>query len=131
MGVHEEFPPSWFVGLDANTLITADKYNSAVNKYKAKCGNSLEVWETSGWMRAQDPYGWFQWYCRFFLGRRTVDDQRQVDRWVQAIGEKGRWRTFLVGHCVKAGKTWNDPTVSPVTRQTLLHWGYQLTKADY
>jgi hypothetical protein len=29
-----------------------------------QCGASLEEWEKSGWMREQDPYGWFQWYCR-------------------------------------------------------------------
>ena len=41
-------------------------YNKDVNKYKVKCGASLETWEKSGWIREQDPYGWFQWYCRFY-----------------------------------------------------------------
>eukprot|EP00747_Dinoflagellata_sp_TGD_P186393 gnl/TRDRNA2_/TRDRNA2_43394_c0_seq1.p1 gnl/TRDRNA2_/TRDRNA2_43394_c0~~gnl/TRDRNA2_/TRDRNA2_43394_c0_seq1.p1 ORF type:complete len:289 (+),score=36.38 gnl/TRDRNA2_/TRDRNA2_43394_c0_seq1:1-867(+) len=129
--VHEEFPPSWFSGVDVASLITSSRYNAAVNLYGVTCGNSLEFWQQKGWMRAQDPYGWFQWYCRFFLGRRTADDERQVGRWVSAIGEKGRWRTFLVGQCIRAGKVWDDPTASPVTRQTLLHWGYRMTKADF
>eukprot|EP00929_Paragymnodinium_shiwhaense_P100785 TRINITY_DN63370_c0_g1_i2.p2 TRINITY_DN63370_c0_g1~~TRINITY_DN63370_c0_g1_i2.p2 ORF type:complete len:135 (-),score=12.07 TRINITY_DN63370_c0_g1_i2:529-933(-) len=82
-------------------------------------------------MRRQDPYGWFQWYCRFYLGRRTDDDARQIERWVGAIGANGRWRTFLVGACVKAGCNYKDPKGSPVTRQTLLHWAYEITKADW
>merc|ERR1712151_719570 len=98
---------------------------------KVKSGNDLAFWEKKGWMRTQDPYGWFQWHCRFYLGRRTLDDRRQVGRWVAAIGPTGRWRTFLIGACVKSGRSWNDPSASPVTRQTLLHWGYELTKSDW
>ena len=41
-------------------------YDEKLNKYKAKCGGSLQMWEESGWINAQDPYGWFQWYCRFY-----------------------------------------------------------------
>eukprot|EP00927_Polykrikos_kofoidii_P051230 TRINITY_DN45016_c0_g1_i1.p1 TRINITY_DN45016_c0_g1~~TRINITY_DN45016_c0_g1_i1.p1 ORF type:complete len:275 (+),score=15.87 TRINITY_DN45016_c0_g1_i1:41-865(+) len=126
--VHEEFPPSWFRGVDVATKLTSEKYCESVNLYGVKSGNSLDVWETQGWIRAQDPYGWFQWYCRFFLGRRTEDDERQISRWMLAIGEKGRWRTYLVGQCLKLGKAWDDPTASPVTRQTLLHWGFKMTK---
>jgi hypothetical protein len=57
---------------------TSSTYSVAVNKYKAKSGQALEAWESSGWIRAQDPRGWFQWYCRFYLGRRSDDDVRQV-----------------------------------------------------
>jgi hypothetical protein len=96
-----------------------------------KSGNNLDFWEGKGWMRKQGPYGWFQWYCRFYLGRRSEDDDRQISRWVGAIGPKGRWRTFLVGQCVKSGKGWADVTASPVTRQTLLHWGYELNEAEF
>jgi len=129
--VHEEFPPSWFEGLDVAAAVVSPRYNVAVNAYGVKSGNSLDFWEAKGWMRAQDPYGWFQWYCRFFLGRRTEDDDRQVGRWVSAIGERGRWRTYLVGQCVRQGRAWDDPQASPVTRQTLLHWAYHMTRADF
>jgi len=129
--VYKEFPASWFEGLDIAKQVTSSRYNVSVNRYLVKSGNSLEHWESRGWMKPQDPYGWFQWYCRFFLGRRTLDDARQVGRWVSAIGPKGRWRTFLVGQCVRQGKAWDDPTGSPVTRQTLLHWGFHMTKADF
>ena len=131
VGVHLEFPPDWFDGLDVDALVTSGTYRKSANRYGVKSGNDLPFWEGKGWMREQDPYGWFQWYCRFYLGRRTPDDDRQVSRWVKAIGPKGRWRTFLVGQCVKAGKSWDDCTASPVTRQTLLHWGYELTEAEF
>lgn len=131
VGVHLEFPPDWFEGLDISHMVTSEVYRKDVNKYGVKSGNDLDFWENKGWMREQDPYGWVQWYCRFYLGRRTEDDIRQVSRWVKAIGDKGRWRTFLVGQCVKSGKTWDDCTASPVTRQTLLHWGYELTEEEF
>jgi len=38
----------------------------------------LQAWETSGWIVQQDPFGWFQWYCRFYVGRRSLDDDRQI-----------------------------------------------------
>ena len=97
-----------------------------------RSGASLEEWESKDWIVSQDPYGWFQWYCRFFQGRRTKDDQRQVGRWVRVAGEgAGRWRNFLVGRILKSGTNYDDPSVSPVTRQTLQHWAYYLTKKDF
>ena len=90
----------------------------------------LEAWESSGWIIEQDPYGWFQWYCRFYLGRRTEDDERQISRWIGVAGAKGRWKNNLANKVVAAGKQYDDPSVSPVVRQTLLHWAYQLTEKD-
>ena len=130
-GSQLEFPPEWFAGLDCGRMVSSPVYSAKVNKYGVKSGNGLDFWEDKGWMRKQDPYGWFQWYCRFYLGRRSEDDDRQISRWVRAIGPKGRWRTFLVGQCVKSGKGWDDATASPVTRQTLLHWGYELSEAEF
>ena len=79
----------------------------------------------------QDPYGWFQWYCRFFDGRRTEDDGRQIARWLGLASERGRFRKWLITMVVKKGATWDDEKISPKIRQTLHHWAYTLTEADF
>lgn len=61
--------PEWVKGLEKRVL-TSSTYNVGVNRWGAKCGGSLGMWESSGWISEVDPYGWFQWYCRFFAGRR-------------------------------------------------------------
>ena len=123
-------PKSWFQGLDMKTKVTSSTYEKQVNKYKVKCGSSLEAWEKSGWIHKQDPYGWFQWYCRYCTGRRTDDDERQINRWLKLAGPNGRFRRTLMNKIIKEGSTYNDLSISPVIRQVLLHWGYQLTNKD-
>ena len=59
----------------------SDYYDVNVNKYGVKCGTSLRFWENKGWINEIDPYGWFQLYFRYCLGRRSEDDERQVNRW--------------------------------------------------
>mgnify|MGYP003329195776 CR=1 FL=1 len=107
------------------------KYDKKVNKYKVKCGSSLESWESSGWINKQDPYGWFQWYTRYCTGRRTGDDERQIDRWLGVAGDNGRFRKWLVTLVKNNNGKYNDETISPKIRQTLQHWGYKLTQTDY
>ena len=58
------------------------------------------------------------------------DDARQISRWNGVAGAKGRWKTNLCKKCVYANKSWNDVTVSPVVRQTMLHWAYEITEND-
>ncbi|XP_063850615.1 uncharacterized protein LOC135094451 isoform X2 [Scylla paramamosain] len=94
--VCKELPSDWLKGLNIKTQIASSIYDTEVNKFKVKCGGSLEMWEQSGWIHKQDPYGWFMWYCRYFQGRRTEDDERQIGRWSRCAGPKGRWRQNLV-----------------------------------
>lgn len=146
--VWKELPAEWIEGLAADVYLARPwaKYDVKVNKYGVKCGQTLEEWESSGWISSYDPFGWFQWYCRFFQGRRCDDDERQISRWLKCCGPTGRWLGNLVGkvcilsiHPVSlsvsrvrvatsnrqvyvAGAPFDDPSVSPVVRQTLLHW---------
>ena len=87
--------------------------------------------EKDGFVHEQDPYGWFQWYCRFYQGRRSGDDQRQVNRWLQNAGPKSRSREQLVWDCKRDRCSFDDLRVKPVLRQSLQHWGYVLTKKDF
>lgn len=129
--VWKELPEDWLDGLKIPEQVASSTYREKVNTYKVKCGGSLEMWESSGWIVPQDPYGWFQWYCRFYQGRRTEDDARQISRWSKCAGVKGRWRNNLITKVVRSGCAYDNVTVSPVVRQTLQHWGYKLTPEDY
>ena len=128
-----EFPEEWFSGLNIKQQVTRkwEDYDTKVNKCGVKVGTTLEFWQDKNWIREQDPYGWFQWYCRFYRGRRTDDDERQIDRWNKIVGPNGRFRRRLMNMLIKKNKEYDDYTVSPVIRQVLLHWGYELTKKDF
>ena len=105
----------------------SDYYDVSVSKYGAKCGTSLIFWENKGWINSIDPYGWFQWYFRYWLGRRSKDDERQIKRWKEILNRsKGK----LIEMFKKAGSRFDDYSVSPKIRQILLHWGYELTESD-
>ena len=125
-----------FKGLDDN-ILTKSKCDIKINKYKVRVGQSLEEWERERkggpWIREDDPYGWVQWYCRFYNGRRlnNGEDERQISRWAGIASERGRFRRWLVTLILKNNSAWNDFTVSPSIRQTLQHWAYELTENDY
>lgn len=116
----------WIKGLPRNKF-TSKTYRERANKFQVKCGGSLGMWESSGWITHVDPYGWFQWYCRFYQGRRCQDDARQISRWLKSAGPKGRFRSQLCNKILAAGTTHEDISISPVIRQTLLHWGLEIT----
>ena len=103
----------------------SDYYDVSVNKYGVKCGASLRLWENKGWINKQDPYGWFQWYFRYWLGRRSKDDTRQIKRW---IGIVERFKGKLIEMIKKAGSKFDDCSILPKIRHILLHWGYELTE---
>jgi hypothetical protein len=107
-----------------------DEYDKNINKYKVKVGTTLRFWEQKHWITKYHPYGWIEWYCDFFSGKRCPDDERQIKRWEQTAGENSRFRLWLCNIIVKNKTRYNDYSISPKIRQTLLHWGYELTIKD-
>ena len=96
-------------------LLSCSEYDKSKNKYSVKVGSSLEEWEGKNWITHYNPYGWFHWYCDFYEGRRTPDDERQVKRWLRTAGPNSRFYKRLQ-NMRKVGKD------SLAIRQTLLHW---------
>ena len=98
-------------------------YYVSVDKYGAKCRTSLQFWENKGWINEIDPYGWFQWYFRYWLGRRSENYKWQINRWKKTVS---RFRGKLVKMIKDAGSKYDDYSISPKIRQISLHWGYEL-----
>ncbi|MCJ1324533.1 hypothetical protein MMC10_001195 [Thelotrema lepadinum] len=132
-------PPEWLEGLNVEKYLTSEDYDPEVNKYGVACGQSIEEWEKAGWIRHEfDARGWFEWYCRFFRGRRCEDDERQVGRWERCVGEKGRWRRVLTKKYIQAGirsvmddgdedeEVQGGRRLSPVVHQTCFHWAWEI-----
>ena len=113
---HTEFPESWFKGVNENKYLSR-RYDPDINKYKVASGQDQAAWERNGWIKKQDPRGWFQWYCRFYIGRRTDDDERQIKRWLGVAGPNGR---FL--------RQYRNNKDSLKLKQTLLHWAWSVEK---
>ncbi|KAK8205520.1 hypothetical protein M8818_004889 [Zalaria obscura] len=129
----KELPDDWLKDLNIEKYLTSPQYDPEVNKFKVKCGQSIEEWEANGWIAHDyDVRGWFQWYIRFWLGRRCDDDDRQVGRWDRCVGRNGRWRRMLLKKYIQAGvKTVADEgvdeeEVSPVMHQTCHHWAWEV-----
>ena len=85
-------------------------YESSFNRYSVKCGTYLRFWESKGWVNPIDPYGWFQWYFRYWLGRRSVDDKRQTARWK---GNVSRFKSKLAKMVKDVKGTCDDYSFSP------------------
>lgn len=107
----EEFSASWFT----RARLSPAHSDPAKNYFKVAASKPLSYWVQKGWIHPQDPRGWFQWYCRYYLGRRSEDDERQIKRW-KAMQ---RHVAQLKKHCRK-----KDLMCRPIQRQALLHWAY-------
>ena len=108
-------------------LYLSNYHDVSVNKYKIKCSTSLRFSENEGWICKQDPYGWFQWYCRYYLGRRSNDDERQIARWNNIVN---RFKGIIVKMIKSRNGKYNDHSISPKIRQILLNWGYKFVESD-
>jgi hypothetical protein len=106
-----EFPASWF----KNARLCPERHDATLNYFGVNASQPLSVWREKGWIYHDDPRGWFQWYCRYFMGRRCPDDERQIRRW-RAFA---RHATQLQKHCRRG-----DSTCRPRQRQALLQWAY-------
>ena len=93
-----------------------------MNKYGVKCGTSLRSRENKGRINKIDPYGWLQWYFRYWLGRRSKDDKSQINRWKKIVS---RFRSKLVQMIRDVDSKFDYYSISPKIRQILLHWGYE------
>lgn len=107
--------------------LSNDKYDKQLNKYKVKSGSSLELWESKNWITKFDPYGWFEWYVNFYNGRRCDDDERQIKRWKNIMI---RFKKRLINMINKKNTSYDDYNISPVMRQLLLHWAYEIVEND-
>jgi len=106
-----EFPADWF----AKAKLSPRKRDPKLNCFGVDASQPLSVWREKGWLHADDPRGWFQWYCRYFMGRRSHDDARQIRRW-RAIR---RHVTQILRNCDP-----RDLTCRRKQRQAVLHWAY-------
>ena len=102
-------------------------YNISVNIYGDKYGTSLRFYQNQNWINKTDPYGWFQWYSRYWLGRRFLDDERHIDRWKGIVSRfKGKSARMIRD----VNGKFDDYSISPKIRQTL-HWGYELPEKNF
>lgn len=111
----EEYPLDWFL----NAKLCHEFHDPEINFFKLNASQPLAVWREKGWMHPDDPRGWFQWYCRYFLGRRHSDDERQIKRWLAMK----RHTTQILMFCEKG-----DFDCRRRQRQAVLHWAYDSRK---
>lgn len=112
----DEFPKSWF----QNAKLSPEGADPQVNFFRVDASQPLSVWRKKGWIYEDDPRGWFQWYCRYYMGRRLPgEDERQIKRW-KAI------RRHVAQ--VKANCEPCDMNCRRRQRQALLHWAYDSRK---
>jgi hypothetical protein len=111
----DEFPKSWF----AHARLSPERRDPSLNCFGVDASRPLSYWREKGWIYREDPRGWFQWYCRYYLGRRCPDDERQIRRWKAMRRHIAQLRK----HCRRG-----DISCRPKQRQALLQWAYDSRK---
>jgi hypothetical protein len=111
----DEFPAAWF----KKARLASGRRDPKLNCFGVHASQPLRVWQANGWIHPQDPRGWFQWYCRYYRGRRSADDERQIARW-KAIR---RHMAQVKNNCPPGLLTCRRRQ-----RQALLHWAYDARK---
>ena len=112
----EEFPKSWYQGVQ----LCHERHDPTLNYFGVNASQPLSVWRAKGWIYHEDPRGWFQWYCRYYSGRRIPDeDQRQIKRWKQMVRHVAQ-----IKYACRKG----DATCHTKQRQAVLHWAYDSRK---
>ncbi len=106
-----EFPAEWF----EKAKLCRERHDPDLNFFGVNASKSLRYWTEKGWIHPDDPRGWFQWYCRYYRGRRCEDDERQIKRW-RAMA---RHVAQVKNNCEHGN--WNCRRKQ---RQALLHWAY-------
>jgi hypothetical protein len=112
----KEFPKNWF---EKAKLSTTEEKDVSLNFFKVDASQKLSDWKKKGWLHPNDPRGWFQWYCRYYVGRRSIDDERQIKRWKAMT----RHIAQIKKNCKKG-----DLSCRRKQRQALLHWAYDSRK---
>lgn len=114
-GEHAEYPADWFKNARLN-----DVAKTECNYFEVMASQPLKVWQEKGWIYDGDPRGWFQWYCRYYLGRRIeAEDRRQIKRWKAIRRHAGQIKKYCSP---------GDMTCRRRQRQALLHWAYDSRK---
>ncbi len=128
---YRKFPKDWFLEIDKSYYLSTN-YKKEVNYFNIKSGQTQEDWEAKGWIHKDDPRGWFEWYCKYFEGRRHADDERQIKRWLAFCGPNGRFRNSIYNKIYKSGLgIENSKDISPRIQQSLLHWSYMINNEHY
>lgn len=112
----KEFPQNWF----KKAKLCSKRHDPTLNYFGINASQPLSVWQKKGWIHPSDPRGWFQWYCRYYMGRRMPEeDARQIKRW-KAIKR----------HLIQLQKNCHpfDLNCRRKQRQALLHWAYDTRK---
>jgi hypothetical protein len=115
----KEFPKEWFTKARFQKE-GIRKRDPKLNYFGVLASQSLAVWREKEWLYKDDPRGWFQWYCRYYMGRRMLEeDARQIRRWKMM-----RRHIAQIAHNCRAG----DLACRPRQRQALLQWAYDSRK---